>query len=96
LLKKLQINSRVRLPIEVDKMAVQFLPLVFYWSNKMKFHQQNKRSNNYFKLQMKLNFKKLKRKLYTNKILALYNFYGSQKRKLRKPKLKKNYKKNKK
>ena len=40
--------------------------------------------------------KKLKIKLYTNKILALYNFYGSQNRKLRKPKPKKYYKKNKK
>ena len=59
----------------------------------MKLHQQNKRSNNHFKLQMKLN---VKRKLYTNKILELYNFYGSQNRKLRKPKPKKNYKKNKK
>ena len=81
-------------------MAVQFLPLNFYWNNKMKFHQQNKRPKNYYKLQMKLNLKKkmkkLKRKLYTNKILALYNFYGSQNRKLRKPKPKKNYKKNKK
>ena len=66
----------------------------------MKFHQQNKRPKNYYKLQMKLNLKKkmkkLKIKLYTNKILALYNFYGSQNRKLRKPKPKKNYKKNKK
>ena len=81
-------------------MAVQFLPLNFYWNNKMKFHQQNKRPKNYYKLQMKLNLKKkmkkLKRKLYTNKILGLYNFYGSQNRKLRKPKPKKNYKKNKK
>jgi hypothetical protein len=81
-------------------MAVQFLPLNFYWNNKMKFLQQNKRSNNYYKLQMKLSLKKkmkkLKRKLYTNKILALYNFYGSQNRKLRKPKPKKNNKKNKK
>ena len=81
-------------------MAVQFLPLNFYWNNKMKFHQQNKRPKNYYKLQMKLNLKKkmkkLKIKLYTNKILVLYNFYGSQNRKLRKPKLKKYYKKNKK
>jgi hypothetical protein len=81
-------------------MAVKFLPLNFYWKNKIKFHKQNKRPKNYYKLQMKLNLKKkmkkLKRKLYTNKILGLYNFYGSQNRKLRKPKPKKNYKKNKK
>ena len=70
-------------------MAVQFLPLNFYWNNKMKFHQQNKRPKNYYKLQMKLNLKKkmkkLKIKLYTNKILALYNFYGSQNPKTPKP-----------
>ena len=66
----------------------------------MKLNQHNNRPKNYYKLQMKLNLKKkmkkLKRKLYTNKILGLYNFYGSQNRKLRKPKPKKNYKKNKK
>ena len=81
-------------------MAVQFLPLNFYWKNKMKFHKQNKRPKNYYKLQMKLNLKKkvkkLKRNLYTNKILTLYNFYGSQNRKLRKSKPKKNFRKNKK
>ena len=48
------------------------------------------------KLNLKKKMKKLKIKLYTNKILALYNFYGSQNRKLRKPKLNKYYKKNKK
>ncbi len=62
----------------------------------MKLNQHNKTQKIYFKLKMKLNLKKLKIKLYTNKILALYNFYGSQNRKLRKPKLKKYYKKNKK
>jgi len=90
----------VRLDTKVDKMVVQFLPLDFYWSDKMKLNQQNQIPKNYYKLLMKLNLKKkvkkLKRKLYTNKILGLYNFYGSQNRKLRKPKPKKNYKKNKK
>ena len=48
------------------------------------------------KLNLKKKVKKLKKNLYSNKILTLYNFYGSQNRKLRKPKLKKYYKKNKK